>query len=90
MAKVKLSAAFAFLKLKIPSIAELNENDLEPSVILKRIEENRLSGAFNPDILIEQEVIEEWDTVRICEDEFKSPCPGCGITQPPIGLPPTG
>ena len=87
MAKVKLSAAFAFLKLKIPSIAELNENDLEPSVILKRIEE---TGAVNPEILIEQEVIEELVNVRIWENEFKSPCPGCGITQPPIGLPPTG
>ena len=81
MAKVKLSAAFAFLKLKIPSIAELNENDLEPSVILQRIEE---TGAVNPEILIEQEV------VRICENEFKSHCPDCGITQPPIGLPPPG
>lgn len=79
MAKVKLSAAFAFLKLKIPSIAEFNENDLEPSVILQSIEETR---AVNPEILIEQEVI---DTVRICENEFKEPCPGCGITRPPIG-----
>ena len=49
MAKVKLSAAFAFLKLKIPSISELNENDLEPSVILERIQE---TGAVNPEILI--------------------------------------
>ena len=87
MAKAKLSAAFAFLKLKIPSISELNENDLEPSVILERIQE---TGAVNPEILIEQDVIEEWDTVRICENEFKEPCPDCGITKPPIGLPQPG
>ena len=88
MAKVKLSAAFAFLKLKIPSIAEFNENDLEPSVILQRIEE---TGAVNPEILIKQEVI---DTVRICENEFKSRCPDCGedcgITQPPKRSPKDG
>ena len=72
MTKVKLSAAFAFLKLKIPSIPELNENNLEPLAILKTIEETK---AANPDILIESEVIDEF---RFYEKQNKDPCPDCG------------
>ena len=80
MAKVKLSAAVKFLKLRIPAIAELNENNLEPSVVRKTIEESGLA--------IETEIQDELETVMLCENEYTEPCGGCGMTEPPKGVPP--
>ena len=80
MAKMKLSAAFAFLKLKIPSVAELNENNLEPAVIRRTIEE---SG-----VAIETEIRDELETVILCENEYTEPCGVCGLAEPPKGIPP--